>query len=223
MAADELGGGLDGEAGAEVEGALVEWGGEGIVNGEYGAGLPWRGADAVEVCDVEERVGGGFEPEEVGGACGFDPEGGVTEGDALDGPSFAGLTDFCKVDDTLVAVVWQGDGGTGGELIEDGGDGGHSGGEGERGGVFEAAEDLFECIPTGGGVSAGVDASAAEHEVGGGCEGGVERLAGLVGATCGHKPGVDGEGKTRIAIAGVCHGEILVDGSGREAMFQKDA
>jgi hypothetical protein len=59
VSADRLGGAVDDDVGAELKGALQQWGGEGVVDDAQQVALSGGGAEAWKVGDVQERVGGG--------------------------------------------------------------------------------------------------------------------------------------------------------------------
>ncbi len=83
----------------------------------------------------------------------------------MHGPPAAALASFGESRDTLVAVVRQGHNRACGELIENRRDPRHAGGEGDRRATFEAADDLFQCLPARRAVVARVSTALAQHEV----------------------------------------------------------
>ena len=175
--ADELGGGVDDDVGAALEGAEEVGGGEGVVDHDGDAEFLADFGDLLEGEDVDQRVAEGLAVEDLGvgadGAAEVLGVGGVDEGD-VDTQAGEG------VDELVVGAAVEGGGGddvvAGAGEGEDGlGLGGVTGGGGQGAdAAFQIGDALLEDI--GGGVhDAGVD--IAEFFEG-------EQVGGVLGA-CG--------------------------------------
>src|SRR5690606_7625091 len=161
-------------------------------------GLGDRGQDRVEVHHVERGIGGRLEPQQIHLARGRDPGRRVGGFDAPDGELALLLGVVECTPRAGVAVDGHGDGGARGQQVEDGGDGGHAGGERRGGAAFEGADRLFERRPRGRADLAGV----VESQRAGGDERDVGRLSvGGVGTS-----GEDGAGTGRPRIVHVANG-----------------
>jgi hypothetical protein len=92
VAADELGGAVHDHVRAEGQGVLQQRRREGVVDADDGPGVAAGGAQGRQVGHLEQRIGGGLQPEQVcAGDGGLDGRG-VGQVDAVDGPARAGLT-----------------------------------------------------------------------------------------------------------------------------------
>ena len=162
---DELRHRVHSHVGPERQWTLIERRSEGVVHAQDRATLPRSGADGVQVSHRQQRVRRRLQPNQVGHAAQLDPAFGVGHGDAMHGPPAAALASFSEPRDTLVAIIWQGHDRACGELIENRRDPRHAGGEGDRRATFEAADDLFQCLPSRRAVVARVRTALAQHEI----------------------------------------------------------
>src|SRR5206468_6175718 len=109
VSANELRYGLNRRVGAELERALVQRRGEGIVHGDNRAGLSRGGADRCKVSDVEQWIRWGFQPDQIGVRTRADPRGRVRDSDSPHGPAALRLSAGGEAGDALIAVSGEGD------------------------------------------------------------------------------------------------------------------
>lgn len=131
MAVDVLCNGVDDDVGAMIEGVLDVGRQEGVVDDDHNAAGVGGGGDSADVDEAQGGVGGGLDPDELGGV------GNVLADVNLDlgGEGHFDAVGLCDLGEVAVgAAIDIGDGddmGTGGEALEDDGGGGGTGREGQ--------------------------------------------------------------------------------------------
>ena len=117
-------------------------------------GVAAGGAQGGKVGDVEQRVGGGLQPEQVRAGDGGLDAGGVGQVNAVDGPAPLLLAVGQELADPEVAVGRGNDAGAGRHEVEHGGDRGHAGGESHGVAALHLAHGCLQGLPGRRGVRA---------------------------------------------------------------------
>ena len=154
MASDEFGGAVHGHVRAECQGLLQQWRGEGVVDPDDGPGAAAGGAQGGKVGHLEQRIGGGLQPEQDRAVDGSLDAAGVGQVDAVDGPASLLLAVGEKLADPEVTVRRGDDAAAGRHEVEHRGDGGHAGGESHGVTALHLAHGCLECLPARRGVCA---------------------------------------------------------------------
>jgi hypothetical protein len=154
VAADEFGGAVHDYVRAECQRLLQQWRREGVVDADDCPGVAAGGAQGGKVGDVEQRVGGGLQPEQVRAGDGGLDGGGVGQVNAVDGPAPLLLAVGQELADPEVAVGRGNDAGAGWHEVEHGSDGGHAGGESHGVAALHLAHGCLQGLPGRCGVGA---------------------------------------------------------------------
>ena len=154
VAADEFGGAMHDHVRAEGQGLLQQRRGEGVVDADECPGPAAGGAQGGQVGHLEQRVGGGFQPEQVCAGDGGLDAGGVGQVDPVDGPAavLAGVGE--QLADPEVAVCRGDDPAAARHQVEHRGDRGHAGGERHGVTALHLAHGCLQRLPARGGVRA---------------------------------------------------------------------
>ncbi len=149
VAGEVLGHRVDDDVGAQLERALAQGGGEGVVDHRGHPALARRREQGRQVGDLEQGVRRRLQPEQVRTVEGV--EHGLRVGD-VDPPHdgrAVGLAGVERADDAVVRGVRSDDGAAVGEQRERRGHGGHAGGQDQRVPSLEVAERRLEGAPRG--------------------------------------------------------------------------
>ena len=200
-----LGRGVDDQVRAEVERTLQQRGGEGVVDDDVRPRLVGRGADPLDVGDVEVGVGGRLDPHQRDVlVTGRDDRVGVGDVDQLRAQPSAHVEIGDLRQAALVGGVRREHQRALPHEVQHDGDRGQAGGERQRPAALELAEHLLEGLPGGVAVAA-VLPVAAGHVGRGHRDRGVQRLVHLVRrAPRGHRD----RGRAQVGRGGVGQGVV---------------
>ena len=154
MAADEFGGAVHDHVRAECQGLLQQGRGEGVVNTDDGPGAAAGGAQGGKIGHLEQRIGGGLQPEQGRAVDGGLDAAGVGQVNAVDGPAPLLLAVGEQLADPEVAVRRGDDAAAGRHEVEHRGDRGHAGGECHGVAALRLAHGCLQCLPGRRGVRA---------------------------------------------------------------------
>ena len=185
VSGQQLGRAVDHDVRAQVQRALQERGGQGVVDGDAHARGVRSAGQQRDVRDLEEGVGGGLDPEQVGAAAhGHRP--GAVGHVRQPHPQVAARGGVGQQAPHAVVAARRGDhDGAGRQAVEDGRRGGHARGEGQRAAALQRPDGRLQRGP-GGVAVASVVRPLAPGAVGGGeRDGHAQRLAGRACAPAG--------------------------------------
>ncbi len=150
--ADELRGAVHDHARAQGERALQQGSGEGVVHHHERV----RRAQRRQVGHVHQRVGRRLEPEQVRAGGGVEGRGGVGDVDQPDRPPAGPFTVGQQGADRAVGVGGRHHPRADGQQVDDGRGGGHPRRERRGSTTLKRPDGVFQGLPAGGGVVAGV-------------------------------------------------------------------
>jgi hypothetical protein len=190
--AEEFGRAVHGDVRAEGDRLLQQRGGEGVIDRDQRAPSPCCRAQGRQVGDVEQRVGGRFQPHQIraaGRSCGG---GGVGDVDQVDVPASVLLAVCQQGVNTGIAIRRCHHPGARGQQVQDRRRRAHSRTERNSFAALQFADHLLKRLPSGRGIVAGVLpapglAPVASPEVRRQDDGHIQRLARLIGGP----PGCD--------------------------------